>query len=45
LASLQEIAKKGIVDTTDINQIRSDYKGLKKDIHDLTIEYELLTDE
>ena len=45
LSSLQKIAKKGIVDTTDIAQAQSDYRSLKKDIHNLTIEYELLTDE
>ena len=45
LVSLQEIAKKGTVDTSDISRAESDYRALKKGIHDLTVEFKLLSTE
>jgi hypothetical protein len=45
LVSLQEIAKLKIVDNAQLKQANSDYTALKKSIHDLQVEYKLLTVE
>lgn len=45
LASLQEVAKKGIVDSSDLAMAESDYKAFSKTIHDLSIEFKLFTAE
>lgn len=43
LTSLQEIAKKGVVDSSDLAIAESDYKAFAKTIHDLSVEFKLLT--
>jgi hypothetical protein len=45
LTSLQEIAKKGIVDSADLAIAESDYKAFSKIIHNLSIEFKLFTAE
>jgi hypothetical protein len=45
LTSLQEIAKKGVVDSSDLAMADGDYKAFMKTIHNLSIEFKLFTDE
>lgn len=45
LASLNELAKKIDLTPGDIAQAASDYKAIKKDIHNLSLSFKLLTDE
>ena len=45
LASLNELAKKIDLTPSDIAQATNDYKALKKDIHNLSLSFKLLTDE
>lgn len=45
LASMQEIAKKGTVNTSDLSRAEQDYKNFKKNIHNLTVEFGLFTVE
>lgn len=45
LASMQEIAKKGSVNTSDLSRAESDYKDFKKNIHNLKVEFGLFTAE
>jgi hypothetical protein len=45
LVSLQEIAKKGAVDSSDLAMAESDYKAFNKTVHDLSIEFKLFTAE
>ena len=45
LVSLQDIAKKGTVNRSDLAMAENDYKAFSKTIHDLQIEFKLLTIE
>ena len=45
LASLQEISKKGMVDSSDLSQATSDYKEFQKIVRGLSIEFKLFTEE
>ena len=45
LESLKQLAKKGVVDTSDLRQAENDYKAFQKDIHNLSVEFRLFTEE
>ena len=45
LASLQELSKKGVVNSTELAQAEQDYKAFQKNIHSLSVEFKLFTIE
>ena len=45
LASMQEIAKKGVVNSAEIKQAEEDYKSFQKNLHSLTVEFKLFSTE
>ena len=45
LESLKQISEKGLVDTSDLRQAENDFKAFQKDIHNLTVEFKLMSTE
>ena len=45
LESLKQISEKGLVDTSDLQQAKSDFKAFQKDIHNLSVEFKLMSTE
>ena len=45
LASLQELSKKGVVNSAELSQAEQDYKAFQKNIHSLSVEFKLFTTE
>jgi hypothetical protein len=45
LTSLQNLTSKGVIDSSGLSSAKNDFKGLSKEIRQLTIEYQLFTTE
>ena len=45
LESLKQISEKGLVDTSDLRQAKNDFKAFQQDIHNLTVEFKLMSAE
>jgi hypothetical protein len=45
LTSLQNLTSEGIIDSSGLSSAKNDFKGLSKEIRQLTIEYQLFTTE
>jgi hypothetical protein len=45
LESLKQISEKGLVDTSDLRQAENDFKAFQKDIHNLAVEFKLMSTE
>jgi hypothetical protein len=45
LASLQQVAKKGVVDSSDLAIAQGDYRAISKSIHALSVEFKLFSEE
>lgn len=45
LTSMQETSKKGIVDSSELSQVTADYKAFQKILHELGVNFKLLSTE